>query len=548
MALNRQSGNMYPWVTHTYNTIKGQCPHDCSYCLGGETLVLMTDFSLKPIKNLKIGEKVIGFGKGTSRYRILVETTVDAISRHKEIAYSMITDTTEVICSQNHRWLTNHNRWRSLGNHLHIGTEIKKIYLHSSCQEVSEAYKKGYLRGIILGDGTMGIYQTKKQSIIRNGRHYNYSPKTVHKFRLSMKDISAIERAKEYLNYFGIQVFKHIHMGLYSIRKDGKNSFETIKKIISPDEEPEFLRGYLAGMFDAEGSFSQGILRIHNKNLEEVEKAFKYFCFRYKLLESKNGIKTITLCGGLSEQIRFISFVSPAIKRKTQGYLKHPKTGYSKILSIKDIGIQELYDIQTGTGNFIANGLISHNCYMHRFPQKPVRLDEKELETDLGKNNTIFVGSSCDMWAEDIPAKWIYLTLNHIMQYPDNTYLFQSKNPKRFDDFILPPKVILGTTMETNWVNAFSHAPSVLERYSAMKQYKVRKMVSVEPIMDFDLAKFATMLKDIEPEFVSIGADSKGHNLPEPSKDKVLDLICELNKFTDVKIKRNLGRIIGKEV
>ena len=23
---------MYPWVTHTWNVIKGKCPHDCSYC------------------------------------------------------------------------------------------------------------------------------------------------------------------------------------------------------------------------------------------------------------------------------------------------------------------------------------------------------------------------------------------------------------------------------------------------------------------------------------------------------------------------------------
>lgn len=23
---------MYDFVTHTWNTIKGECPHDCSYC------------------------------------------------------------------------------------------------------------------------------------------------------------------------------------------------------------------------------------------------------------------------------------------------------------------------------------------------------------------------------------------------------------------------------------------------------------------------------------------------------------------------------------
>lgn len=32
MALNESKGNMYEFVTHTWNTIKGKCPHDCSYC------------------------------------------------------------------------------------------------------------------------------------------------------------------------------------------------------------------------------------------------------------------------------------------------------------------------------------------------------------------------------------------------------------------------------------------------------------------------------------------------------------------------------------
>ena len=52
------------------------------------------------------------------------------------------------------------------------------------------------------------------------------------------------------------------------------------------------------------------------------------------------------------------------------------------------------------------------------------------------------------------------------------------------------------------------------------------------------------MIKSINPEWVNIGADSKGHKMPEPSKEKVLALIEQLKLFTDVKIKDNLKRII----
>lgn len=30
--LNEATGNMYTWITHTWNTVKGECPHGCIYC------------------------------------------------------------------------------------------------------------------------------------------------------------------------------------------------------------------------------------------------------------------------------------------------------------------------------------------------------------------------------------------------------------------------------------------------------------------------------------------------------------------------------------
>jgi len=31
MGLNESKGNMYEFVTHTWNAIKGECKHDCTY-------------------------------------------------------------------------------------------------------------------------------------------------------------------------------------------------------------------------------------------------------------------------------------------------------------------------------------------------------------------------------------------------------------------------------------------------------------------------------------------------------------------------------------
>ncbi len=205
-----------------------------------------------------------------------------------------------------------------------------------------------------------------------------------------------------------------------------------------------------------------------------------------------------------------------------------------------------MYSFVTHTWNPIK-GKCPHDCiycYMKAFPQGELRLDDKCLKDDLGEGNTIFVGSSTDMFANDVSIGWINDVLNKCYFYDKNTYLFQSKNPRRFRNLHFPDKVILGTTIETNrdFYN-YANAPLRIQRAVEMHRLVYDKMVSIEPIMDFDLKEFVDMIKNIAPEFVSIGADSKGYNLPEPSWDKVQQLITELKKFTEVKVKDNLMRL-----
>ncbi len=203
-----------------------------------------------------------------------------------------------------------------------------------------------------------------------------------------------------------------------------------------------------------------------------------------------------------------------------------------------------MYPFVSHTWNAIK-GKCSHDCvycYMKVYTQKEVRLDNSEFKTDLGSDNYIFVGSSCDMWANDIPAEWINKTLIHCYNF-GNRYLFQSKNPARFEQFTLPKHTTLGITLESNRCWNGSKAPCSAERYVAFKDLYAEKMVSIEPIMDFDLDDFLSIINDIAPAFVSIGADSKGHKLLEPPPDKINALIEALEEITTVKLKENLRRL-----
>lgn len=209
-----------------------------------------------------------------------------------------------------------------------------------------------------------------------------------------------------------------------------------------------------------------------------------------------------------------------------------------------------MYPWVTHTWNPIK-GRCGHQCvycYMNGRSVGGLRLDEKCLSDNLGEGRTIFVGSSTDMWCSTVWYGWIYRVLDRCCGYSRNRYLFQSKNPLElwvWQDS-LPKQSIVGTTLETNRDSSrFSKAPCPGDRARWLSKIEHhRKMVSVEPVMDFDLDLFLEMIVRIKPEFVSLGADSKGHGLPEPSGDKLRQLARELGQFTEVKAKKNLERLL----
>lgn len=209
-----------------------------------------------------------------------------------------------------------------------------------------------------------------------------------------------------------------------------------------------------------------------------------------------------------------------------------------------------MYKFVTHTWNTIK-GECPHDCsycYMKRWGKlNPVRFDKKELKTDLGNGNFIFVGSSCDMFADNIPDDWIKQTLEYCKRF-DNEYLFQTKNPKRLLGLSLP-KCTLCTTIESDifYPEIMNNSPKTKDRAKYMEMLSdcgFETFVTIEPIMEFDLPTLVALIKQCSPEQVNIGADSGNNKLPEPSKEKVLQLIEELQKFTKIHNKSNLSRLI----
>ncbi len=129
--------------------------------------------------------------------------------------------------------------------------------------------------------------------------------------------------------------------------------------------------GFLAGVFDGEGSCSAGALCLSNTSpviIQWVREALAFFGFTFAMEQVQSGYarptEVVRVLGGLREHLRFFHTVDPAIvrKRNLEGQPVRSEPGLGVKL-IEPLGTMRLYDISTGTEDFIANGVVSHNCY-----------------------------------------------------------------------------------------------------------------------------------------------------------------------------------------
>ena len=212
-----------------------------------------------------------------------------------------------------------------------------------------------------------------------------------------------------------------------------------------------------------------------------------------------------------------------------------------------------MFNIVTATWNPITGCVYNCNyCWArdlattklknsHRYSQgfKP-SLNEKEFNSKFGKGDLIFVSDMGDMFGDFTPVRWIRQVLDHIRQFPEADFLFMTKNPKRYLELLpqIPENTILGATIETTsdeivQTDKLSSAPLPSKRYEAMKALDWnRKIVSVEPILDFDLNTFSKWIEDINPFLVYVGYDNYNHKLREPTLGQTIELMNRLSEIS----------------
>lgn len=348
-------------------------------CVCGTADALMYDGSYKKIQDLKKNDTIYGVHKDGC-YTKFTPSKVISVKKVNCPAYEItLHNETNIICSKDTRWATNRGHKYVAGDTTGTGRRpfitISNNLLGFNYSAVSKVienddYMMGYLSGVIRGDGSIGHYDYSGN----RGRHIDEQ----HCFRLALKYEPITNRVKTYLEHFNISTntfdFSMIDRKtkepiiVKAIRTNRKTNISAIESVIKFKVNLDFLKGFLAGIYDAEGTSDLLIKRIFNANNTIVGytmKALNSLSIPYtwdKSIPTKNTVvKTIRLLDGISSTIKLFNSTNPLKSRYAclDGVsLKNIHPDSLKIKSIHYKGYCDLYTIKTSTNSLIVNGAV----------------------------------------------------------------------------------------------------------------------------------------------------------------------------------------------
>jgi DNA repair photolyase len=231
-------------------------------------------------------------------------------------------------------------------------------------------------------------------------------------------DFEALKRTRLYLTDYSIatsgfrfQEASGSHKAMDAIRTSARRNVAAIGDLVSWPSSPtdDWRKGFLAGVFDAEGSYSRGILRMSNTDPQILGyAAYALAAFGFDVATEptyeRSGLTVLRVRGGLREHLRFFHTVDPSITRKRTidgAALKHK--AHLRVVAVEPLDAElPMYDITTGTGDFIANGVVSHNCF--------ARPTHTYLDLDSGRDFerkiVVKVNAVERVRAELAPSRW----------------------------------------------------------------------------------------------------------------------------------------------
>lgn len=359
-VLNRVPGSSPVPFRWTVNPYRG-CSHACVYCLAGPTRVLLADGATRPIAELAVGDVVMGTERvdGVRRY---VPTRVTAHWSTTKPAYAVrLAGGTELITSGEHRFLTDHG-WRHVSGgwcrggrrpHLRPGSALlgPGPFRSDRARPHNAEYRRGYLCGLVRGDGP--AFPSDRLALEALGRAHHLLAEAQQAPIPTAVPVVATVRAEPGRIAPGV-----IRRGLIA----------PVADVVRWPERPgtDWCSGFVAGVVDACGSVTASELRVTHTDeavVGRVAGALHRLGFGFAVSAGLDGARVVRLVGGLGAVRELVARTDPAVTRRLDGgaVVGAPEL---EVVGVRALGRElPMYDITTGTGDFVAEGVVSHNCF-----------------------------------------------------------------------------------------------------------------------------------------------------------------------------------------
>lgn len=359
--------------TWTVNPFRG-CSHACVYCLGPTTRVLLADGRTRPIAELRVGDAVMGTERVDGRRRYVRTTVLAHWSTTKPAHAVRLACGTELVASGEHRFLTEQG-WRHVGGgwcrsgrrpRLRTGSAllgpgpvagdaVAGDAVAGAARPHTPAYRQGYLCGLVRGDGGERLFPSPQLELEALGRAHHFLADAAQ----HIVDLPVAAR-----------VGGGPQREVGRIAPPQRGGIAPIADVVRWPVDPgtDWCAGFLGGLVDARGSAARGELRISHTEQEIVGRiagALHRLGFRFAVEPGPGSATSVRLLGGVGEYLRLLQSADPAVSRHRDLDGAAVVGGAElAVVDVRPLGVEmDMYDITTGTGDFIAEGVVSHNCF-----------------------------------------------------------------------------------------------------------------------------------------------------------------------------------------
>ena len=337
----------------------GGCNLSCSWCTVFGTKILLPDFTWANVEDLKVGDVVLGrTAPEGGKHGKLVESVVTATTTREA---PLVTVNGSLTCSNDTRvWVAGNKNARSGWREFSRSVGLKSTFLSDPPDLNATEYERGYLAGMANGDGCFWTLKTEGKNPYR-------------RFRLALNDETLLSRFKGFAERAGFELRdgEHSHTGfsgygqmpcLWLTKNEEALSFEA--HLSEAVDSESWGWGYLAGIFDAEGSVSQGNVVRVSQSREVNPDTYERILHAASLcgVDVVQEAKGIRLLGSGRSLWKFFTYATPAKKSALDSVINRAPNSVEVVSSVEDAGEGTVVSLTTSTGNYIAEGWLVHNC------------------------------------------------------------------------------------------------------------------------------------------------------------------------------------------